>query len=147
MQVAYFFTTANVANEKLENDIVEKCLFVVKKKKTIHFLLLWMSCSVNQRWPLITFNSDLSKLCFFSNVQLPFWHHLELLHHGQTSVLMTGKLKQCEQKINRVLDCLATFYNLPSFGNNLHYLYSMHWLWCKMFSDVCMTHFALILLV
>ena len=32
MQVAYFFTTANVANEKLENDIVEKCLFAVKKK-------------------------------------------------------------------------------------------------------------------
>ena len=40
MQVAYFFTTADVANEKLENDIVEKCLFAVKKKKTIHFLLL-----------------------------------------------------------------------------------------------------------
>ena len=55
-----FITTANMANEKLENNIVEKCLFAVKKKTTIHFLLLWMSCSLNQRRPFITFNGDLS---------------------------------------------------------------------------------------
>ena len=37
MQVAYFFTTANMANEKLENDIVEKCPFTVKRKQ--HYTL------------------------------------------------------------------------------------------------------------
>ena len=37
MQVAYFFTmSANMANEKLENNIVEKCLFTVKKKTTLY---------------------------------------------------------------------------------------------------------------
>ena len=36
MQVAYFFTTGNMANEKLENDIVEKCPFTVKKKTTLY---------------------------------------------------------------------------------------------------------------
>ena len=37
MQVAYFFTmSAHIANEKLENDIVEKCLFMVKKKTTLY---------------------------------------------------------------------------------------------------------------
>ena len=40
MQVAYFYYNRNMAYEKLENDIVEKCLFAVKKKTTIHFLLL-----------------------------------------------------------------------------------------------------------
>ena len=32
-----------------------------KENNTIHFLLLWMSCSVNQRWPFITFNSDMAQ--------------------------------------------------------------------------------------
>lgn len=41
MQVAYFFTmSANMANEKLENDIVEKCLHGEKENNTKHFLLL-----------------------------------------------------------------------------------------------------------
>ena len=38
MQVAYFFTmSAHIANEKLENNIVEKCLFTVKRKQ--HYTL------------------------------------------------------------------------------------------------------------
>ena len=31
----YFFTTANVANAKLETDVVEKYLFTVKEKTTV----------------------------------------------------------------------------------------------------------------
>ena len=36
----YFFTTANMADVKLETDIVEKCLFVVRKKTTYYTLSL-----------------------------------------------------------------------------------------------------------
>ena len=46
---------ANMADVKLETDIVEKRLFAVKKKTTyysIHFLLLRTSCFVNQRFML-----------------------------------------------------------------------------------------------
>ena len=38
----YFFTTENVANVKLETDIVEKSLFAVKKKTTYGTLSLTM---------------------------------------------------------------------------------------------------------
>ena len=36
----YFFTTANVADVKLETDIVEKHLFVMRKKTTYYTLSL-----------------------------------------------------------------------------------------------------------
>ena len=44
----YFFTTANMADVKLETGIVEKRLFTVKKKTTYYLL----TCFLNQRFML-----------------------------------------------------------------------------------------------
>ena len=42
--------------------------------------------------------------------------NVTLLNTGQTLFKITGP--KC---IGYSLECLATFYNLPGFGNNLHY--------------------------
>ena len=57
----YFFKTENVADVKLETDIVEKCLFVVKEKTTCYTLSL---TTIMRQW---------QTSCFVINDSLGSW--------------------------------------------------------------------------